>query len=291
MVRPMRRLGWVVVVLLVAGAGPPARKLIANPPGLIAFYPRVAARTQKPPAESTLKVLSEARVDDGSHVAFVSYGRRLSILAVFTNQKFKKPEEALFLAPRYVVAKDMKAVREGREPLVSATAGEVTDWTYVYDRNGDGHADYLAYLVGPLPIMPDSFPADFPPDEATLTHGQLDYKLDHERYVFTHVADEDFDGSVDAIVLYVRDPARLWVRNYAAILALGSGAPDSAWTFRDAIATPTGTLSAVRGGFLRHRNNDKDVIISSANFTGWTAILARINAAADSTKARFPNSP
>ena len=68
---PMRRMGWVAVVLLVAlpaaGTGAPARKpvsrsaapaptapaapkRIANPPGLIAFYPRVAARVQKPPA-------------------------------------------------------------------------------------------------------------------------------------------------------------------------------------------------------------------------------------------------
>ena len=306
----MRRMGWVAVVLLVAlpaaGTGAPARKpasrsatptapaapkRIANPPGLIAFYPRVAARVQKPPAESSLRVLTETTVEDGSHIAFVSYGRRLSILAVFTRQKFKKPEEALFLAPRYVVAKDMKAVSEGREPLVSATAGEVTDWTYVYDRNGDGHADYLAYLVGPLPVMPDSFPADFPPDEATLTYGQLDYKLDHERYVFTHVADEDFDGTVDAIVLYVRDPARDWVKNYAAIMSLGSVGPDTAWTFHDAIESPTGTLPAVRGGFLRHRNEGRDVVVTAANFTGWTNILARINAAADSTKARFPNSP
>src|SRR5262245_11167049 len=126
--RPGRSGGWwagaarmaavATIGALALGAAakpstPQARKPIANPPGLILFYPRVAARVLKPPAEKTLQVLSETKIADGSHVAFVSYSKRLSILAVFTKDKFKKPEEALFLAPRYVLNKDMKAAQEG----------------------------------------------------------------------------------------------------------------------------------------------------------------------------------
>jgi hypothetical protein len=276
-----------------AAAAPkaPPTRIIANPPGLIAFYPRVAARALKPPAEASLKVLSDWTAEDGSHVAFVAPGKLLSILAVFSRDKFKKPEEALFLAPRYVVAKDMNAVREGREALVRATAGEVTDWAYVYDRNGDGRADYLCYLVGPMPVEGDSFPADFPTTSAGLSHQQLDYMLDHDRYVFSHVADEDFDGTVDAIVLYVRDPDRPWVKEFTVVTAPGAGAPDSSWTFRDAISTPTGALKPVSGGFLRHRVDGKEVYVTSSNFTVWGSVLARINAAASATKARFPTGP
>jgi hypothetical protein len=273
-----------------ASSAPPVR-IIANPPGLIAFYPRVAARVAKPPAEQSLRVLSDWTAEDGTHIAFVSPGKRLSILAVFSNDKFKKPEEALFLAPRYVVAKDMKAVREGREALVRSTAGEMTDWAYVYDRNGDGRADYLCYLVGPMPVEGDSFPADFPATTTGLSHAQLNYLLDHDRYIFSHVADEDFDGTVDAIVLYVRDPDRPWVREFATVIAPGAGAPDSSWTFRDAITVPTGALQRVRGGFLRHRVAGKDVLVTSSNFTGWGGVLARINAAAAASKARFPSGP
>jgi len=274
-----------------APAAPAPAATIPNPPGLIAFYPRVAARVTKPPAESSLRVLSDWTAEDGSHVAFVSYGKKLSILAVFSKEKFKKPEEALFLAPRYVVAKDMKAVREGREALVRSTAGEVTDWAYVYDRNRDGRADYLCYLVGPMPVEDDSFPADFPAATTGLSQEQLDYMLDHDRYIFSHVADEDFDGTVDAIVVYVRDPERPWVKEFAVVTAPGSGAPDSSWTFRDAIATPTGALKRVEGGFLRHHVSGKDVVVTSSNFTEWGDVLARINAAAEATKAKFPTGP
>ena len=295
----MKHVWWLIVAAITAAiiltyvllSQSPADAATADTPGLIAFHPRVAARAVKPPAEKSLRVLSDWKAEDGSHVAFVAPGKRLSILAVFTKEKFKKPEEALFLAPRYVVAKDMSAVKAGREPLVRSTAGEVTDWAYVYDRNKDGRADYLCYLVGPMPVESDSFPADFPAATTGLTHEQLDYTLDHERYVFTHAADEDFDGTVDAIVLYVRDPDRPWVKEFTTVLAPGAGAPDSSWTFRDAISTPTGSLKRVNGGFLRHRVAGKDVVVTSSNFTEWTGVLARINAAAEATKARFPTGP
>jgi hypothetical protein len=283
--------------LVQAGPAPPnstsAAPLhaIANPPGLIAFYPRVAARAAKPPAEKSLRVLYDWTHEDGSHVSFVAIGKKTSILVVLTKQKFKKPEEALFLSPRYVVAKDMQAVHAGKAPLVRATAGEVTDWAYAYDRNGDGRADYLCYLAGPMPVEGDSFPADFPTDAQGLTTPQLDYMLDHDRYIFTHVADEDFDGTVDAIVLYVRDPDRLWVKEFAAILAPGGGSPDSSWTFRESIIVPTGALAKSGGGFVRHRVAGKDVVITAGNFSGWTDVLARINAAAQATNARFPAAP
>ncbi|MEK7348931.1 MAG: hypothetical protein AABZ94_08670, partial [Candidatus Eisenbacteria bacterium] len=271
-----------------APATPPA---IANPPGLIAFYPRVVARVAKPPAEKSLRVLLEWKHGDGSHVTFVSPGKRLSILAVLTREKFKKPDQALYLSPRYVVAKDMTAVQEGREPLVRATAGEVMDWAYVYDRNGDGRADYLCYLVGPMPVEGDSFPADFPVESQALDHQRLDFMLDRTRYIFSHAADEDFDGRVDAIVLHVRDPDRPWVKEFAAILADGGAEPDSSWTFRDAIASPTGAPKRVKGGFVRHRAKGKDVLVTASNFAGWTQVLGKINAAAEATKARIPLAP
>ncbi len=300
MFRRMKRMWWLIVAAITAAMvltyllsrrQAEAASTVADPPGLIAFYPRAAARAAKPPPEKALRVLSEWQHPDGDHVAFVSHGKRTSFFAVLTKEKLKKPDQALFLSPRYIVAKDMGAVKEGREPLVRATAGEVMDWTYVYDRNGDGRVDYLCYLMGPMPVMPDSFPADFPADSERLDQPRLDYKLDHTRYVFHHVADEDFDGQVDAIVLYVRDPSRNWVKEFASILAPGGAAPDSAWTFRDAVATPTGTLPRANGGFVRHRIKGFDVLVTASNFTAWTEVLARINAAAEAMKPRFAQAP
>lgn len=264
---------------------------IPDPPGLIAFFPRAAERVTHPPSESSLKAFADWKAEDGSHVTLISAGRKRAFLAAFTREKVKQPDQALFLRPRYVVAKDMKAVAAGREPLVRTTAGGLDSWTYVYDRNGDGRADYLTYLAGPMPVQDDSFPADYPRDGEPLTQAQLDYSLDRQRYVFTHAADEDYNGAIDALVLYVRDPDRAWVKEFAALLAWGGASPDSAWTFRHSIAEPTGTLREVDGGFLRHRVADRSVYVTAANYDTWTAVLTKINAAAEATKTKFPPAP
>lgn len=306
----MKRYWWLVVAAIVAAmvlsvslARTKAKAAVAaaataaaaaatpEPPGLIAFYPRAAERVNRPPSESSLKAFADWRADDGSHVTLISAGRKRAFLAVFSREKLKKPDQALFLRPRYVVAKDMKAVREGRVPMVRATAGELDDWAYVYDRNGDGRADYLCYLAGPIPVKGDSFPADFPRDGEPLTQAQLDYALDHQRYIFTHAADEDFNGAIDALVLHVRDPDRAWVNQFAALLAWGGASPDSSWTFRHSIAEPTGTLREVDGGYLRHRVAGRDVYVTAANFTAWSDILTKINSAAEASKTGFPRGP
>lgn len=296
----MKRLWWLVAAAILAAmmlslsltrskakAAPPP----PDPPGLIAFYPKAAERVERPPSESALRAFADWTAEDGSHVTLVSAGKKRAFLAVFTPDKMKKPDQALFLRPRYVVAKDMKAVAAGREPLVRTTAGALDSWAYVYDRNGDGRADYLTYLAGPMAVQDDSFPADYPRDGEPLTQAQLDYSLDRQRYVFTHAADEDYNGAIDALVLYVRDPDRAWVREFAALLAWGGASPDSAWTFRRSIAEPTGALPEVDGGYLRHRVANRPVYVTAANYDTWTAVLTKINAAAEATKTRFPPAP
>ena len=265
---------------------------IPNPPGLIAFYPRVLAFAAKPPAESALRAVADWRHEDGACVTLLAASaKNRSLVALFTPDKIKNPEKGLYLSPRYIVAKDMKAVAEGREPMVRTSAGNLVDWAYVFDRNRDGRADYLCYLLGPLPVEPDSFPADFPRGSDPLAGPQLEYMLDHQRYIFTHATDENFDGAVDALVVPVLDSDRPWVKEFAVVLAPGGGTPDSAWTFRDAMTDSAGSLPRVRGGFLRHRVAGKDVAITASNFERWSDILARVNAAAEVKKSRFSTAP
>ena len=175
--------------------------------------------------------------------------------------------------------------------MVRATAGNLVDWAYVFDRNRDGRADYLCYLIGPLPVEPDSLPADFPKGTAPLAGAELEYMLDHQRYVFTHAADENFDGAIDALVLPVLDSDRPWVKEFAVVLAPGGGTPDSAWTFRGSVADSTGTLQHVKGGYVRHRVAGKDLVVTASNFEKWSDILARVNAAAEVKKSRFSVAP
>lgn len=265
---------------------------IPNPPGLLAFYPRVLAFAAKPPAESALRAVADWRHEDGACVTLLAASaQKRALLALFTPDKIKNPEKGLYLTPRYIVAKDMKAVAEGREPMVRTSAGNLVDWAYVFDRNRDGRADYLCHLVGPLPVEPDSFPADFPLGSGPLAGRQLDYMLDHQRYVFTHAADENFDGAIDALVVPVLDSDRPWVKSFAVILAPGGGTPDSAWTFRGSVTEPTGALERARGGYIRHRVAGKEIAITSSNFEKWSDTLARVNAAAVLKKSRFSMGP
>ena len=271
---------------------PPALSPIPNPPGLIAFYPRVLSFAASPPAPSALRVVTDWRHEDGACVTLLAATtQKRSLLAIFSPDKMKNPERALYLTPRYIVSKNMKAAAEGREPLVRATAGSMVDWAYVFDRNRDGRADYLCYLVGPLPVEPDSFPSDFPSGSEPLVGPRLDYMLDHQRYIFTHAADENFDGAIDALVVPVLDSDRPWVKEFAVVLAPGGGTPDSAWTFRGSIADAGGTLPHARGGYLRHHVAGKDVVITASNFEKWSDILARVNAAAEVKKSRFSMAP
>lgn len=287
----MRRFWWLIVAAAAATPAPPP-KPIANPPGLIAFYPRVLAFAAKPPAESALRVVADWRHEDGACVTLLAASaQKRSLLAIFSSDKLKNAERALYLSPRYIVSKDMKSVMEGKEPMVRATAGYLVDWAYVFDRNRDGRADYLCHLIGPLPVEPDSFPAEFPAGSAPLAGPYLEYMLDHQRYVFTHAADEDFDGAIDALVVPVLDSERPWVREFAVVVAPDGGTPDSAWTFRDAPSNATGALPRVRGGYLRHRVAGKDVTITASNFERWSNVLARVNAAATVRKARFSVTP
>lgn len=317
MVPAMKRVWWLVVAAITAAmvltyllartraeaapakapAKAPARAVprpptpIANPPGLIAFYPRVLAFAAKPPDEGSLRAVGDWKHEDGAYVTLIAVGKRRPILALFSRARLKNPEKGLYLTPRYIVAKDMRSAAEGKEPMVRATAGNLVDWTYAFDRNRDGRADYLCHLIGPLPVEPDSFPEDFPSGSTVLIGPQLDYMLDQQRYLFTHAADENFDGAVDALVMPVLDPDRPWVKEFAVVTAPGGGTPDSSWTFRGSVSDATGMLPRARGGFLRHRVGGKDVVIRSATFEKWSDTLARVNAAAEATKARFPLTP
>lgn len=81
------------------------------------------------------------------------------------------------------------------------------DWGWIYDRNNDGQIDWLAFLDGPLIVLPkEGFQEGFP----TLSHSgarrqitarQLGIMQNNAQLVYRHIIDSDFDGVADAFML------------------------------------------------------------------------------------------
>lgn len=185
------------------------------------FYAKVYAATQSPPENSSLKTLCSARVD-GTVVTFVTHDRERILIVAFTARPLLDASKDISLRPVTLHAKPR------RPPRPSATM----DWAYVYDRNEDGRVDYLAFLDGPSPIIPNPKPKNFsqlaPPAKAEKANGttefsihlnleQLLYALRHTKQVFWHLGDDNFDGTVDGYAVPTRDARTAWIDGHMIV--------------------------------------------------------------------------
>jgi hypothetical protein len=153
------------------------------------------------------------------------------------------------------------------------------DWGYVFDRNQDGKVDYVAFLDNARPFAPDRFPAGFPKGNG-FNAEQLSLVFHSARLVFFHLADENFDGSVDTVVAPLTHPEYpLWVHQYGVLRSSKfDGNVDDEWTFGDRVNEKAGHVPAREGRYIMQN--------AGKALSGWqwlesgTSLLRYINSAA-----------
>jgi hypothetical protein len=155
------------------------------------------------------------------------------------------------------------------------------DWGFLFDRNGDGWVDYFMYLDGALPVKTEEI-ADlvpkkpgakpFDPIEVTSWE-QMKLILEHTRLVFTHNADDNFDGKSDGVVAAVRDvDSPGWIYGNAVLRSREfTQEVSEAWRFVTDINTRIGPVQSTFEGFEISFYVDKQPLEASS------AILEIIN--------------
>ncbi len=137
------------------------------------------------------------------------------------------------------------------------------DWGFAYDRNGDGWADYIAFLFGAMPVGTPEVLAQVPkrpmpelgPDGVAtyrITREEAALRIANTRLVFIHYVDDGFDGKADAIVSALQDPDRYgWIHRRAVLRSRShSQVVDEDWVFREDITRREGPIPREPGGRL-----------------------------------------
>jgi len=116
--------------------------------------------------------------------------------------------------------------------------GEVTTWGYIFDRNGDGKIDYLALVGGAAAVEDSTIADDFPGFGSPMNRKQFEQYIGHCQILFNHWADDNFDGTIDAVVHYDMDPIRNWMKRRLVIRSTGfDGKFEEVWAFRGKITS------------------------------------------------------
>jgi hypothetical protein len=245
--------------------GPLLRIANASTSGIIAFHKRAEMTAQNLPDQRNLRIVCQ-RNEDRRWVTFIGGGNgqggRVAI-AAYTEQKLERPDETLHLRP----------FRSGNSPVVGA--GDTLDWGYVFDRNGDGMIDYLAFLDGAIPVKPVGFQGELPKRGGKITPNQINLYNQHARFVFIHSADDNFDGTVDGVVYGVREPDELWIDRWVAARSNEAGQIDDAWFFTTDIAARTGVPTRSGDGWAVSRVGATSGVLDGRDFAAWSEYIAR----------------
>ncbi|HYW93306.1 MAG TPA: hypothetical protein VFA95_12745 [Gammaproteobacteria bacterium] len=180
-----------------------------------------------------------------------------------------------------LVAISRGAPRDVRSLLDPKNNPDATrDWAYVWDRNGDGKIDYLAYYLGVEMVvtqgsLPEGFPGGMHP---AMNRTQLQYALAHMRMTFYYAADDNFDGRVDAMIFPYRDQkVPMWVKGQFVLdSSHWDGRVDRDWAFRDDITGPTGPAPRNSHGY-RVRIDPSVGAGGDAVLAHWSALLHEFN--------------
>lgn len=143
---------------------------------------------------------------------------------------------AVTLAPIKNLQKELDLTVEfhGPKPYI----GEVTTWGYIFDRNGDGKIDYLALVSGAAAVEDSTITDDFPGFGSPMNKKQFGQYIGHCQILFNHWADDNFDGTIDAVVHYDMDPIRNWMKRHLVIRSTAfDGNFDDVWAFRGKITS------------------------------------------------------
>ena len=219
----------------------------------LAFYSVAEATIAGPPAADSLRVVCtmEVRASDtpiGANGWFSFLAPRSDSsawIAAFTARRMRRVPDAI-------------TTRRLFNPLPTGkpSGSGTLDWAWIWDRNGDGRADYIAYLQNAMGVLPEPLPDSFPaptrnPDGSfRLTQPFLYALIDAATMVFRHYADDDFDGRVDVAVVEEADLERpMFVRGWVvARSSRHDGVVDHAWAFRHGIHDTTRVLTREADG-------------------------------------------
>ena len=222
---PLRRLP-------VVDEMPPAPSASAPHGDLLSFYPRAPSALEASPELARYGIECSVPIEGG----------------YFTLAMRDDKHEALFVFTEKPVTNLEKVISFGGDPTKSL------NWGFAYDRNGDGWADYIAFLDGAMPVatpevlalipkrpMPELGPEGY---SYSVPGAEIQLQLLNVRLVFVHYVDDGFDGKTDAIVTSLQDPDHWgWVYRRAVLRSSDhSQTIDEHWTFVKDIAAKEGPI-------------------------------------------------
>jgi hypothetical protein len=216
----------------------PARASADMPVGdFVAFFPKVPSALAAGPDLSKYGIECSVAIKGGG---------------VFTLARSDDGKTALFVMTAQPVTDLAKVVSFG-DPKKSQ------DWGFVYDRNGDGWVDYIAFLLGRMPVGTPEILAQVPkrpwpkaPGQFQVPRQEAELMQRSERLVFSHFADDDFDGKADAVVGALQDPDRWsWYHRRAALRGKNhTQVVGEDWTFIEDITRREGPVPRAPDGHL-----------------------------------------
>lgn len=197
----------------------------------------VAQQATAPEDQTSLQPLC-AQQTEGGVITFVADRDGKILLAALSARPLADVRRDIWLTPRFT--------RAGEAPVPgSDTATE--DWAYVYDDNGDGQIDHMAFLIGPLPMEPERRGARLPNilgDRLQIeSAAALDQILQAMHFGFWQARDEDGDGVPDSMAMPARRKDNGWYRGWA-IFDRRATSEDASCHFMDRDGAPAGSCQA-----------------------------------------------
>jgi len=162
---------------------------------LMEFFSKAYPVTQLLLPRSELHIHCQKHVNE-VYVTFVGFEDGMIFLVVLTQKEFKKPGKNILIA----------------HPKQGLSPGGTMNWGYVFDRNHDGKVDYLAFLDGQSPVIPDDWKGSLP--NLTKAFSGKDFKetiTPNIKLLFWHMADDNFDGYHDGVAASMRNLETGWI--------------------------------------------------------------------------------
>ncbi len=241
----------------------------------IDIYPRAYSLTQSPPKLSSLSVLCSEKKLFGPQITFVGGSDKKPILVIYTDKPVTDLSRVVTLEPVFIQPPGAPLA----SPSARVSSDASLDWAYVFDRNGDGRVDYMAFFFAAIPIKPDDFPIDYPKGGKMTSFEHYKLLITQARLVFTHYADDNFDGSTDAVVAAILDPDRYpWVEQFGVLHSTKfNGEVDDTWTFKKNVTDRIGAVSEKDNKFVLQNAPDTTLQSGKELFDFGTRTMKTIN--------------
>jgi len=232
---------------------------------LMDVFPRVYAVTQSGLHRHELKILCQEIVNE-IYVSFVGPEEGSIFLVAFTRDKFEAPGKNLY-------------THRGKDGI---PPGGTQDWGYIFDRNHDGKVDYLAFLDGPNPVVPDDWDGYLPslkkPSGLLKGKDLIEIIQPNTELLFWHLADDNYDGQHDGMAVSIRDLESLWIDGWVVARDKNfDGRYESCKYFKGRLNTELGDCQGTEAEY--HVPNKKPSGVGRIPYTG--IFLTLINAAAE----------